>query len=963
MSNTTQEASPRSTLASRLRALFDVDALWFGLLAVAFGLLGQSILTPGGWPSLFPDTRAATRWYALAIIILVIGWSGTYTNRRFLWLPAARVTAREWLRRADTRRRIALSVTAILLVAVGILVLRGDWFSRPGGLLWLAGLLLLLGAWANEPAEVDLRSVDTPPVERGWTLQVRTETAIVAAILIFAGIMRAWRLGDLSPGMHGDEGEAGSTALQILQGAPISPFERGWFNHSNIYFWTVSLFMRVFGTNLVGLRSFAVFCGLVTVLFVYLATRDMFGVRAAILAGCFIAFQSADVYFGRQLSSNAPFPALLAMMLYFLVHGLRTRRHLDFILAGFAAGFEVYYYAGGRLVPFMGFACLVYLALRNREFLQAYWTRALAYVLAAIAIAAPFAAYYLAYPLRSSDYPNDRFIWLHHDELAALYGTASWPAIVWDQLQRTLALITYNVDTSAIRILDYPIAQPLEAVLVVLGLAWALWRWRDTRFAILSIIFWISVVIGGVLTVDAPNVPRIMGVLVVMPILIAAVLDHFALLIASAARRLLPSGSPPAVGRLAASTALAAAVVIPGGENWHMYIDHFLNTHTSTDVTGQAAFVQRTGYAYHYYDLGVPELYWWHGDNRFLNRDAEGEDVLNPADVLPVVNNGIDANRPAAFMIWPPMYRYLSAIRAFYPGGREEVVHPGDSEHRMQPLIAYLVPSRVIEEHRVVRVAYQTADHVTVRGTASTIGLGPLANPPPGLSYPVHAAWSGDLMAPADDLYRFHAAAGARLTIDGAAVTTTGRTSVHLARGPHAVHFSVRLTEPTSPAVLQWSENDAPPQPVPGKLIWDGHIPAAWAGTITPLGRSTGGGPAVHVRDGFLGFRNAAQSLGMIGAFQGTWRTVLTITRPGRYSFTVNASGPTTFWLGRTSVVFEPAPSPPAQEAGGSISLRPGRYPVTVQYRSGPGLDYLELQWQQPGKPKQMMLGGALSAP
>ena len=31
-----------------------------------------------------------------------------------------------------------------------------------------------------------------------------------------------------------------------------------------------------------------------------------------------------------------------------------------------------------------------------------------------------------------------------------------------------------------------PIVEPFEAVLLFLGLAWALWRWQDTRMAVLS---------------------------------------------------------------------------------------------------------------------------------------------------------------------------------------------------------------------------------------------------------------------------------------------------------------------------------------------------------------------------------------------------------------------------------------------------------------------------------------------
>jgi hypothetical protein len=606
-------------------------------------------------------------------------------------------------------------------------------------------------------------------------------------------------------------------------------------------------------------------------------------------------------------------------------------------------------------------ACIAYFALMNRQFLRAYWTHSLAYIVAAGAIAAPFVAFYVAYPLRSTDYPNDRFIWLHHADLTALYGTADWRTIVWDQLQRTLALITYNVDSSAISILDYPIAQPLEAVLIVLGLAWALWRWRDARLAMLSILFWTSVLIGGVLTVDAPNVPRIMGVLIVMPMLIAAVLDHFAVLILAAARRLLPLSTALSAGRLASGVALAAAVAVPAGENWHMYIDHFLHTHTSTDVTAQALFVQQTGYAYHYYDLGTPELYWWHGDNRFINHDATGEDVINPSDALPVVDNG--ANRPAAFLVWPPMDRYVPLLQAFYPGGHKVVVHLGDPEHQMQPLIAYFVPAGVLNAHRTVQVTYLTADGVPVRERVPSVGLGPLQNPPAGLRYPVTATWSGNLNVPVDGLYRFLASGGARLAIDGSLVTSNGRAPTRLARGLHALTFVAHLTEPTSPARLHWSGQGSAMTSIQPVSLWDGHIGGVWKGTIRPLGATGPAGIVLERRDSVLGFRNAAQSFAALSPFQASWSTLLTVRRPGRYRFAVNASGLTTLTVGHTRVLFDPALGGGAQESGGSVTLRPGRYPVAVQYRWSGGLSYLEVEWQPPGGPLQMMGGADLRAP
>src|SRR5439155_22003101 len=126
--------------------------------------------------------------------------------------------------------------------------------------------------------------------------------------------------------------------------------------------------------------------------------------------------------------------------------------------AGFAGAFALYFFAGGRLVAPTACALLVYLALRRRAFLPGYWTHVGAFVLALAAIGAPFVAYFVVdYPIPANVYPNDRFIWLHYNDLVQQYGATGWPAILWGQLTRTLAVITHTVDASAITTLDYPL--------------------------------------------------------------------------------------------------------------------------------------------------------------------------------------------------------------------------------------------------------------------------------------------------------------------------------------------------------------------------------------------------------------------------------------------------------------------------------------------------------------------------
>jgi hypothetical protein len=731
-----------------------------------------------------------------------------------------------------------VAVSGFVLAVVSTRMLHADWLSVPAMVLWVAGLALLVLACVGE------RAAPAPRLEVTafpWRLPRAVEGGLLVAMIVVALTMRTWRLGDLGPGMHGDEGEAGTQGLSILNGTLVSPFTPGWFNQTNVYYWSLAVAMKLFGTGLAGLRSFAVLCGVVTVVFVYLLAREMFGQRAAVIAGFFIAFQSAAAFFSRQEFSNDTTPALMTATLYFLVRGLRTRRYLDFVQAGFAAGLSLYYFAGGRLVPLVGAAVLVYLAIFHRGFLRAYWTRAAAFLGALVAISLPWVTYYeFDYPLPSTTYPNDRFVWLHYADLAGQYNVASWPAILWNQLTHTLSVITSAIDVSALDTLDFPIARPLEAALIVLGVAWSLWRWRDNRFALLSLWFWSWIVAGGVLTVDQPNLPRLVGLLPALPVIIAAVLDHFLGLIAAESGRR-PAWQP--AGPVLGGAVAACAIAICGLQNWQVFVDHYLNLHVSAEVTGQAAYVRAKGPSYRFYDMGVPYIYWGHGVNRFLNPHADGLDLVDPPSALPIVDNGPRGDKNVAFMVWAVMDQYLPLLHAYYPEGATQTIIFNEPRHATAPLICYTVTHQQIDAHRLLHARYFADGGAVVERMEPRLGLSGGTAPPAGLRYPVRAAWDGGLVAPTSATYRLQltAPAGTHLTIDGRDVFPTGKaggsatTAVMLAQGPHTIHLAATLPSRLTRIDVQWASGPALFQRIPRRYLWDNHtVPARAAPPMTP---------------------------------------------------------------------------------------------------------------------------------
>lgn len=804
---------------------------WTGFIAMAFGLRAQQSLS-----GTTPSVADSTRWYSLAIGILIAGWWGSYTNQSLVAHTSVRNS-----RLGDVRFSIVLRSVALNIISLFLIFSPGPGIAL-GVAAWFASIGLFLYACRSREARGETHDSAETAVAP-WILPRKIEALIFLGIMAVAVFMRLWRLGDLAPGMHGDEGEAGTSGLSILNGNLVSPFERGWATQSNVYYWTLAICMRVFGTGLAGLRSFAVLCGLATVVFVYFLARELFGQRCAIIAAAFLSFQTADLIFSRQQFSNDTVPMFLACVAYFLVRGIKTRRPIYFAIAGIASGIALYYYAGGRLVAPAAILFLGYLALMQRTFLVRYWLHLTAFLVGLIFSSGPFIAYnYLVAPIKTLGYPNDRFVWYHEAELAAQYGVSGWPAILWNQLTRTLSIITYSFDASAMQLGSISVARPLESVLIVLGVSWALFRWRDARFTLLSIWFWTSIIAGGVLTDEAPDLPRIVGILGVMPLFIAVVLDHlcgqFQLLVSSkqALKAMRWAGPASGAALLAGATAVAAA------GNWQAYTGTYMSAGDNQIVSLQAQYVSKRGPSFFYYDLGAyfPDvtLYWGHGDNRFINPAAHGEDVSDLSTALPVADNGPTGQQDAIFLVWtfsPKYTTLLHTLRQFYPHGIEktdhEFLHPG------QPpiLVTYTVSHQEIDATRALRARFTTPDGRTVAWLDHSADLGSLRTPA-NAQYPLRSTWQGFLVVPVSGEYvfQFSGPPGGSVAIDHQTIPassnqgTSRSTTLLLAKGPHAIRVSSTFRSPRSHVGLLWSPPGEPPgallQPVKRQFVWDGHL-------------------------------------------------------------------------------------------------------------------------------------------
>ncbi len=561
-----------------------------------------------------------------------------------------------------------------------------------------------------------------------------------------------------------------------------------------------------------------------------------------------------------------------------------------------------------------------------------------------------------------------------------------WLRVLWNQLPGNLSMLTYRQDGCGFySYTQEPAAKPIEAALIILGIAWALWRWRDTRMGVLSIWFW-STIFSGVVTVDAPNVCRLIGILPTMPIFAAIVLGKLTSEFIGVASRI--PFNPKLTQRITLILSSSILAALLGYLTWQNFSDYYIRykaLQSAGKAVGQATLVRGTNQKVMgegrpiplYYSLGMtgPVIYWGYGVNRFLNHGVQGYDMLNPSNALPVTNNG---DRDVVYAIFGWNKQFLSVIKAYYPVGEEATYSLDPKGGINNTLTSYRIKKEQIDARRYVTTTYTSADGKVFQRPEP--GFGVFSPLPAQLAYPVSANWTGQLVAPAFARYRFRlegrgVGADGRpplLTIDGLRVLAGSRDGavegeVILARGLHSVQVSTTLTNSKDTANLLWASGSSGFYKIPRNYLWEGPgrgLSAEIRSPISgdPLGAALpdipgGKNPPVLYRqvNGFLGYTTIADNFGG-KASTGIWKGKLDVKRNGQYQFDILPDGGVTLLIDNRVIVYDLANTGNGTIKSGVTDLTAGTHTFELRYSWKPNSGNLEVFWTPPGG-EQTLLG------
>jgi 4-amino-4-deoxy-L-arabinose transferase-like glycosyltransferase len=604
-------------------------------------------------------------FHSAAVVCFLLAWRQTRTTqprparrRAFAWGV--------WLR--EHLVQVGLVALGLFLSLVATLLSRGRTLDQPSGAVVLPWGLALgaVGLAALWPDSLPSRAT------RNWwdrlqrvSRQAWTETATVAALTVLAFLLRATALDSIPYTLGGDEAWHGLLARQVLGGQLRNPFVMGYMSMPTFFYWPLSWSLWLVGNTMTGLRFPAALVGTITVPLLYLFARDLWGRQTALLAALFLATYDYHIHYSRLGANNVWDPLFVLLALWALDRGLHTEQkgYRSFLAAGLVMGLSFYFYTGARLLPVLVVVYTAFVWLKRRRRVERLGTHLALLVAALLVAAGPM----LSYALSHSDEWNARINqvgiiqsgWLAREP--GLTGKSTFQ-ILAEQFLRSAGAFNVFPDRTVWYGADRPLLGFLAGGLAMLGMAWAVARWRERRHFLILIWFWSVIITGGMLTESPPSSQRLVIAIPAVALLAAIGLEQTAKL----AGRLL---KPRWAGW--ESAALGLLVVILAVSSVRFYFVEFTPSGRYGSQNGETAtmighYLHDLGAGYDAYFFGAPRIYWSFGTMAFLAPRAAGHDVTETLTAPPDLSG---AEHDMVFVFLPERIGELAWVQQDFPDG------------------------------------------------------------------------------------------------------------------------------------------------------------------------------------------------------------------------------------------------------------------------------------------------------
>jgi 4-amino-4-deoxy-L-arabinose transferase-like glycosyltransferase len=235
---------------------------------------------------------------------------------------------------------------------------------------------------------------------------------ILLIILAIASFFRLWQLNNIPPGLYPDVAINGNDALDSLRTGNFKVFYPENNGREGLFMWLIALSFSLFGASVWSMKIVAAAVGILTVLGLYLLTRQLFLIEdfnspkaskveiVALFSSFFLATSFWHTNFSRIGFRAILLPFVLVFAFYFLFRGYRQKKILDFMISGVFLGLGFYTYTPYRLAVlllFVIFFCWFWIFRSEKETKKFILLTAL-FLLFAFIVALPLGIYFLQNP-------------------------------------------------------------------------------------------------------------------------------------------------------------------------------------------------------------------------------------------------------------------------------------------------------------------------------------------------------------------------------------------------------------------------------------------------------------------------------------------------------------------------------------------------------------------------------------
>lgn len=311
----------------------------------------------------------------------------------------------------------------------------------------------------------------------------------------------------LPPDLYRDEAYTGIDALRTLREGP-KLFYPIAFGREPLFTWLVAGSIKLWGATPFAVRFPAVLAGSFTLVALYLATKELWGQRIAVLATAVLAVLVWHIVLSRIGFRAILVPLFNALAVWQIAKGIKRGPSgplLPWITGGAMAGLLLYTYPAARAAALPAGLMALYSWRRRGKIEFPTWRALIAAGAAALIVMMPF----LWYTARNPDE-----VLMRTANVGSIFNSKTPWLMAWDNATGVLGMTLLRGDhQTRHNVPNRPVFDPALGIFFLIGIGVMIRQFPDDPRAAFLVFWTVSMLLPTLLAAHAPHFLRAIGVL------------------------------------------------------------------------------------------------------------------------------------------------------------------------------------------------------------------------------------------------------------------------------------------------------------------------------------------------------------------------------------------------------------------------------------------------------------------